>query len=75
MIKHTLIAVVAAAFAGPALAQAVDFDSIDIDQSGTITLPELQAVLPDVTEETFAAIDTDGSGDLDRDEFAAIVGD
>lgn len=75
MIKHTLIAVVATAFAGPALAQAVDFDSIDIDQSGTISLPELQAVLPNLTEDTFNTIDTDGSGDLSQQEFAAVVGD
>ncbi|WP_274426321.1 EF-hand domain-containing protein [Chelativorans sp. YIM 93263] len=75
MTKHTLIAVIAAAFAGPALAQAVDFESIDIDQSGAITLPELRAVLPDLAEETFSAIDADGSGDLGPEEFSAIVSD
>lgn len=72
--KKLLAAVLASAFAAPAFAQAVTFESVDADQSGTISLAELQAVVPNVNEETFRAIDTDGSGELSPEEFAAISG-
>lgn len=72
--KHLIAAIVAVGFAAPAFAQAPDFASIDVDQSGGLTLPELQAVYPDTTEETFQALDTDGSGDLSPEEYAAATG-
>ncbi|MDZ5696899.1 hypothetical protein [Chelativorans sp. M5D2P16] len=71
--KRSIIPLVMTAFAFPAFAQGTDFESIDMDQSGGISLQEIQVVAPDVTEETFNAVDTDGSGDLSPEEFAAIV--
>ncbi|MCT8999054.1 hypothetical protein [Chelativorans intermedius] len=72
--KHLLIVIAAAGFAAPAFAQAADFATVDADQSGTVSMEELQAAMPDVTEEAFTAADTDGSGDLSEDEFNAAFG-
>lgn len=72
--KHLLIVIAAAGFAAPAFAQAADFAAVDADQSGTVSMEELQAAMPDVTEEAFTAADTDGSGDLSEDEFNAAFG-
>lgn len=72
--KHLLAGIVAAGFAAPAFAQAPDFASIDVDQSGGLSLPEVQAVFPDTTEEMFQTLDVDGSGDLSPEEYAAATG-
>lgn len=72
--KYLLVYIAAAGFAVPAFAQNPDFASIDVDQSGGLSLPELQAVFPDTTEETLQAVDTDGSGDLSPEEYAAATG-
>lgn len=62
------------AFASPAFAQGADFATADADGSGTVTWEEVQAALPDVTEEQFRAADADGSGDLSAEEFAGLGG-
>ncbi len=43
----------------------------DADGDGLVTMEELVAAYPDVTEDAFNAADTDGSGSLDEDELAA----
>lgn len=60
-----LIALVVPAFAQDA--------AIDINGDGMYSLPELQAVMPEITEDKFAALDTSGDGLLDADEIAAGV--
>lgn len=72
--KHLLITIVAIGFAAPAFAQVPDFTSIDADQSGGISLPELQAAFPDATEEMFQSADADASGELSMEEYAAVTG-
>lgn len=62
------------AFTAPAMAQAADFATVDADGSGTVTWEEVQAAMPDVTEEQFQAADADDSGDLSEDEFATLGG-
>lgn len=62
------------AFTLPAFAQTADFATVDADGSGTVTWEEVQAALPDATEEQFQAADADGSGDLSEEEFAALGG-
>ncbi len=70
-----LATLVVVAFASPAFAQqATDFTTVDADASGTVTWEEVQAALPDVTEDQFKAADADSSGDLSSDEFASIQG-
>lgn len=72
--RKIVLAVAVAGFAFPALAQAPDFESVDVDQSGSLTLPELKAVFPELTLETFNAVDVDASGDLSPEEYAAATG-
>ena len=37
-------------------------------------MEEAKAAMPDITEEAFAAADTDQSGDLSLEEYAAMAG-
>lgn len=57
-----------------ALAQTPDFAAVDADASGTITVEEAKAAMPELTDEAFAAADADGSGDLSAEEYAALAG-
>ncbi|MDP5086121.1 MAG: hypothetical protein NWQ23_11925 [Yoonia sp.] len=52
----------------PALAQDA---AIDINGDGMYSFPELQAVMPEMSEDDFTALDTSGDGLLDADEIAA----
>ena len=52
----------------PAFAQDA---AIDINGDGMYSFPELQAVMPEMTEDDFTALDTSGDGLLDADEIAA----
>ncbi|MEO0862374.1 MAG: hypothetical protein AAFY65_17345 [Pseudomonadota bacterium] len=45
----------------------------DADGDGNVSLAELQAVYPEITEETFTAIDTDGDGVLNATEMQAAI--
>lgn len=66
--KRTAIAlVIAAAGASPLLAQ----DMLDANEDGFLSLAELQAAYPDLTEEAFTEADANGDGVLDQDELAA----
>ncbi|WP_394177218.1 hypothetical protein [Yoonia maritima] len=51
----------------PAFAQDA---AIDINGDGMYSYPELTAVLPDLTEADFEAMDASGDGLLDADEIA-----
>lgn len=57
-------------FATPLVGQSAD---IDINGDGMYSFPELQAVMPAMTEDTFAVLDTSGDGLLDAEEIAAGV--
>jgi Ca2+-binding EF-hand superfamily protein len=73
--RHILATLTVVAFTAPVLAQAeMEFTTIDADASGTVTWEEVQAALPDLTEDEFKSADADGSGDLSEEEFAAIAG-
>lgn len=75
---HKTILAVATAIglsvAGGAVAQeALDFDALDTDMNGELSFEELQAALPEITQEDFDMLDTDGSGALSPEEFAALM--
>ena len=70
MTKTHLIAAVIAIVATPLAAQSAD---IDINGDGMYSFPELMAVLPEMTEDVFEALDVSGDGLLDADEIAAGV--
>ena len=52
----------------PAFAQS---SAIDINGDGMYSFPELQAAVPSLGEDDFAALDSNGDGLLDADEIAA----
>ncbi len=56
---------------GAALAQ--DATLPDANGDGVWSLEELQASVPDLTAETFAAIDADADGSVDATELAAAI--
>ncbi|MEJ6402289.1 hypothetical protein [Yoonia sp. 2307UL14-13] len=54
------------ALAAPAFAQDA---AIDVNGDGMYSFPELQAVMPEMTEDEFTALDSTGDGLLDADEI------
>jgi hypothetical protein len=60
------------AFAGAAFAQTLP-EVPDADGNGTWSLVELQAIWTDLTEEGFAAIDTNMDGEVDAAELQAAL--
>ncbi len=58
----------------PALAQTMPAIE-DTDGSGNWSLTELQVVYPELTQETFTAIDANGDGAVDQTELAAAMAD
>ncbi len=65
-------AALTALLATSAMAQSVD-PAIDVNADGMYSFPELQAAMPDMTEETFSVLDTTGDGLLDTDEITVGV--
>lgn len=54
----------------PAFAQDA---AIDINGDGMYSFPELQAVMPEMTEEDFTTLDASGDGLLDADEITVAT--
>ncbi len=48
-----------------------DMAAVDQNGDGMASYEEIAAVYPDVTEEAFAGMDTNGDGSLDADEMMA----
>jgi hypothetical protein len=68
--KTTLTTAAAAGLLLGGAALAAEFSEVDADQSGLLSLEEVQAVAPDVTADEFSSYDGDANGGLDEDEFA-----
>ena len=69
MTRKTLMLIPAALLlATPLAAQDA---AIDVNADGMYSFPELQAAMPDMTEDTFITLDANGDGLLDADEIAA----
>ena len=54
-----------------ALAAGESAVTIDTNGDGVVTVDEMQAVFPDVSAETFAALDVNNDGALDDSEMVA----
>lgn len=67
-----ILAVVATITAPPLAAQEAD-SGIDVNGDGFYSFPELAAVVPDLSDEDFTAMDTTGDGLLDMAEVAAAT--
>ncbi len=55
----------------PVMAQAAEFTAMDTNQDGYLTVSELQAALPDLSEDDFNAVDVNADGVLNEAEVAA----
>lgn len=76
--NRTTIALSGALAAGLALAglQAMARDALpvqDADGNGIFSLEEMQVAMPDLTAETYAAVDTNADGGVDAAELAAAL--
>lgn len=71
--KKLILALAITGFATSASLAQASFETIDADQSGTVTLAEATAAGMTWTQEQFNAADTDADGALNVDEFAAAV--
>lgn len=65
------LGLVAGMTALPALAQELP---VDTDGNGTWSMEELKAAHPSLTEEVFAAMDTNADGQVDAAEYEAAMG-
>ena len=68
----TALGFAAGMIALPALAQTAT-EIPDADGNGLWSMEELKVGFPDLTEETFARIDTTADGQVDQAEFDAAV--
>lgn len=68
--KRTLIFASIAGLGLASAAAAAQFDEVDADGDGLVSLAELQAAAPDATAEDFATYDYDSDGGLNESEFA-----
>ena len=50
------------------------FEALDQDNSGGLSLSELQAAGVNISADAFARYDVDGSGELSPDEYAQLAG-
>jgi len=68
-------AAVAAFTTGATLGQYADvsFSDLDANEDGKLSVEEVQAVAPDVTEDEFASYDADADGYLQEPEFEAWI--
>ena len=57
----------------PAFAMGAGVADLDADGDGLVTVAEVQAVYPDVTEDQFSAMDTNADGSLDEAELQAAT--
>ncbi len=71
MIKSPFATGAALMLALPVMAQAADFAAMDTNQDGYLTVSELQAALPDLSEADFNAADVNADGVLNEAEVAA----
>lgn len=67
----TLAAIAATALCMPAFAMGQTAVQADTNEDGLLSLTEVQAVYPDMTEEMFATADLNGDGSLEDAEVKA----
>ena len=69
---RALVPAAALVVATAAFAEGLDLATIDADKNGAVSMEELKAAMPDVTEDAFKAADKDASGDLNAEELATV---
>ena len=72
IMRKTQLTLTVAAFTLPSLLSAATFEEVDTDADGMISMEEAMAAMPEATTEDLTALDADGDGSLNPDEFAAM---
>jgi hypothetical protein len=68
--KFTLPAFALMITAGAAGAQSA---SVDVNGDGMYSFPEVQAAMPEMTQDAYVTLDMNGDGLLDADEIAVAI--
>ncbi|MEM1302471.1 MAG: hypothetical protein AAGH17_07805 [Pseudomonadota bacterium] len=71
-IKPIALIIAAVALTATAYAMTVEPEA-DLNGDGVYSLDEMQALLPDLTEDTFVVVDTNEDGLIDADELAVAT--
>ena len=69
----TMKSLLATSFALTATLAVAQMAEIDVNGDGMYSFPEVQAAMPEMTEDTFIVLDVSGDGLLDAEEIAAGV--
>lgn len=74
--RKLVIAALAAtplAFTGAYAQTAPDYSALDTNGDGAVSLAEVKAALPDLSDEAIIAADADQDGNLSTDEYTALT--
>ena len=69
--RFAIAIAIPALVAAPTLAQ--DMMSMDTDGDSMISMEEMQAAMPDMSEDMFTEVDTNADGMIDQAEYDAAV--
>ena len=72
-LKSALFATLFAGVSGVAMAQAVEFATVDTDSDGMLSMEEVKTLLPDLTDEQLIIADANGDGMLDEAEYQVLT--
>ncbi|MGB7204429.1 MAG: hypothetical protein WBD37_03035 [Anderseniella sp.] len=70
--KNLLVAL-AVSFLATTAAHAAELADLDKDANGTVSMEEVTAAMPDVSEDAFKAADADADGQLNAEELATLA--
>ncbi|WP_306260105.1 hypothetical protein [Pararhizobium sp. IMCC21322] len=73
-LKSTLFATLFAGASTVAMAQGVEFATVDTDGDGMLSMDEIKTLLPDVPDDQLVAADANGDGMLDEAEYQVLTG-
>nr|WP_306263751.1 hypothetical protein [Pararhizobium sp. IMCC3301] len=71
--KSILLATLFAGVSAAALAQPVEFTTIDINGDGVLSMEEVQTLLPNLADEDLFAADVNADGVLDEAEYQILT--
>lgn len=73
-LKSALLATLFAGVSTVAMAQVIEFPTVDANGDGMLSMEEVKTLLPDVSDDQLTIADANGDGMLDEAEYQALVG-